>query len=59
MRCVLEALLGIIADCTTVQNMNYTCLVVGGLAILQLGWWFKVSKPYSARMARTKEETMR
>jgi choline transport protein len=23
----------------TVANMNYTCVVCGGLVILQLGWW--------------------
>lgn len=37
-------------------NMNYTCVVVGGLAILILGWWFKAGKEYSERMMKAKEE---
>lgn len=36
--------------------MNYTCLVVGGLALLQLGWWFKAGKQYSEKMLSAKEE---
>ena len=39
----------------TAQNMNYTCVVVGGLALLQLGWWFCVGKGYSLRMLKAKE----
>ncbi|KAI7157332.1 amino acid permease [Hortaea werneckii] len=39
----------------TAQNMNYTCVVVGGLAILQLGWWLCVRKRYSLRMLKAKE----
>ncbi|GAB7354307.1 hypothetical protein MBLNU459_g4826t1 [Dothideomycetes sp. NU459] len=37
-------------------NMNYTCVVVGGLALLQLGWWFKVGKTYSETMLQAKED---
>ncbi|KAI6853183.1 amino acid permease [Hortaea werneckii] len=39
----------------TSQNMNYTCVVVGGLALLQLGWWFCIGKGYSLRMLKAKE----
>lgn len=39
----------------TAENMNYTCVVVGGLAILQLFWWFCTGKSYSARMLKAKE----
>ncbi|KAI7634664.1 amino acid permease [Hortaea werneckii] len=39
----------------TAQNMNYTCVVVGGLALLQLGWWLCVGKGYSLRMLKAKE----
>ncbi|RMY25054.1 hypothetical protein D0867_00978 [Hortaea werneckii] len=39
----------------TAQNMNYTCVVVGGIAILQLGWWICVGKGYSLRMLKAKE----
>ena len=40
----------------TVQNMNYTCVVVGGLPILILVWWFVGSKRYKDKIARAKEE---
>ncbi|KAI7973668.1 hypothetical protein EIK77_004274 [Talaromyces pinophilus] len=40
----------------TVQNMNYTCVVVGGLPILILVWWFVGSKKYKDKIARAKEE---
>ncbi|KKK12045.1 hypothetical protein P175DRAFT_0452457 [Aspergillus ochraceoroseus IBT 24754] len=40
----------------TVQNMNYTCVVVGGLCILILGWWFVGSQQYKDRITRVKEE---
>lgn len=40
----------------TVQSMNYTCVVVGGLPILILVWWFLGSKKYKDRIARAKEE---
>ncbi|KAF1344390.1 amino acid permease [Delphinella strobiligena] len=40
----------------TAENMNYTCLVVGGLAILQVGWWFKAGRKYSEKMLNAKEE---
>lgn len=38
-----------------VDSMNYTCVVVGGLAILVGGWWFKAGREYSARMLKAKE----
>ncbi|KAI9836024.1 MAG: hypothetical protein M1819_001635 [Sarea resinae] len=37
------------------SNMNYTCVVVGGLIILTLGWWLKARKKYSAEMLKAKE----
>ncbi|KAJ5906293.1 uncharacterized protein N7473_003209 [Penicillium subrubescens] len=40
----------------TAQNMNYTCVVVGGLPILILGWWFVGSKQYKEKIANAKEE---
>lgn len=39
-----------------VQNMNYTCVVVGGLFILIGCWWFKVGKKYTEEMSKAKEE---
>jgi choline transport protein len=40
----------------TVQNMNYTCVVVGGLPILILLWWLVGSKQYKDKIARAKED---
>ncbi|KAM0620354.1 hypothetical protein ACHAQF_007637 [Verticillium nonalfalfae] len=40
----------------TVQNMNYTCVVVGGLVILISGWWFRVGSEYTQTMLKAKEE---
>ncbi|KAI5458950.1 choline transport protein [Mariannaea sp. PMI_226] len=39
-----------------VNNMNYTCVVVGGLTILVGGWWFKAGRAYSERMLKAKEQ---
>ncbi|KAF5672735.1 choline transporter [Fusarium denticulatum] len=39
-----------------VANMNYTCVVVGGLAILIGAWWLKAGKEYTERMMKAKEE---
>ncbi|KAH6691377.1 choline transport protein [Plectosphaerella plurivora] len=39
-----------------VTNMNYTCVVVGGLAILILAYWLKAGKAYTERMMKAKEE---
>jgi choline transport protein len=39
----------------TVQNMNYTCVVVGGLSILILGWWFVGSERYKQKIAIAQE----
>lgn len=36
-----------------VANMNYTCVVVGSLPILIIGWWFWVKPTYKEKMART------
>ncbi|KAL4791104.1 amino acid/polyamine transporter I [Aspergillus venezuelensis] len=40
----------------TVQGMNYTCVVVGGIPILILSWWFIGGGKYRERIARAKEE---
>ncbi|KIN07275.1 hypothetical protein OIDMADRAFT_185721 [Oidiodendron maius Zn] len=40
----------------TTVNMNYTCVIVGGLLFLFTGWWFVVRKPYTARMLRARDE---
>ena len=39
-----------------VANMNYTCVVVGGLAILIGAWWLKAGKEYTEKMMKAKEE---
>ncbi|KAH8173721.1 amino acid permease domain-containing protein [Sarocladium implicatum] len=38
-----------------VANMNYTCVVVGGLAVLIGAWWFKAGRQYTERMMKAKE----
>lgn len=40
----------------TVQNMNYTCVVVGSLPFLILAWWFVAGKRYKQKIAAAKEE---
>ncbi|KAL1597332.1 hypothetical protein SLS60_008916 [Paraconiothyrium brasiliense] len=40
----------------TVQAMNYTCVVVGSLPILIIGWWFWAGKSYKEKIAVAKEE---
>ncbi|KAJ5495582.1 hypothetical protein N7539_000698 [Penicillium diatomitis] len=40
----------------TVQNMNYTCVVVGGLPIFILLWWVVGSRQYKEKIAAAKEE---
>ncbi|KAK7430427.1 hypothetical protein QQZ08_002946 [Neonectria magnoliae] len=40
----------------TVQNMNYTCVVVGGLLILVGVWWLKAGQTYSKKMLKAKEQ---
>lgn len=40
----------------TVQNMNYTCVVVGGLPLFILLWWVIGSKQYKEKIAAAKEE---
>ncbi|KAH8680138.1 amino acid permease [Ilyonectria robusta] len=40
----------------TVQNMNYTCVVVGGLLILVGAWWLKAGKAYTEQMQKAKEQ---
>ncbi|KDN63395.1 putative amino acid permease [Colletotrichum sublineola] len=37
-------------------NMNYTCVVVGGLGVLVGAWWFKAGSQYSEKMLQAKEE---
>ncbi|KAL4913903.1 putative choline transporter Hnm1 [Aspergillus aurantiobrunneus] len=39
----------------TVENMNYTCVVVGGIPILILAWWFVGRGEYKERIARARE----
>ncbi|KAH7007228.1 amino acid permease [Ilyonectria destructans] len=40
----------------TVQNMNYTCVVVGGLLVLVGAWWLKAGKAYTEQMQKAKEQ---
>ncbi|THY40215.1 hypothetical protein D6C99_08288 [Aureobasidium pullulans] len=40
----------------TAANMNYTCLVVGGLTLFQLAWYLKARGRYNERIQRAKEE---
>lgn len=39
----------------TTETMNYTCVVVGGIPILILVWWFLGSKQYKAKIATIAE----
>ncbi|KKF95607.1 Choline transport protein [Ceratocystis platani] len=39
----------------TAQNMNYTCVVIGGLSLLITGWWMKAGKLYSDNMEKARE----
>lgn len=38
------------------QNMNYTCVCVGGFLIVELVWWLVAGKAYSESMQKAKEE---
>ncbi|KAL3469948.1 putative choline transporter Hnm1 [Aspergillus californicus] len=40
----------------TVENMNYTCVVVGGLPVLILVWWGVGSRRFRETIGRVKEE---
>ncbi|KAI5236032.1 amino acid permease [Aureobasidium subglaciale] len=40
----------------TAANMNYTCLVVGGITMFQLAWYVKARGRYNERIQRAKEE---
>ncbi|KAL2823838.1 putative choline transporter Hnm1 [Aspergillus cavernicola] len=40
----------------TVENMNYTCVVVGGLPVFILLWWGFGRREYCERITRAKEE---
>jgi choline transport protein len=40
----------------TTQNMNFTCVVVGGLVILVGAWWFRVRREYTQEILKAKEE---
>lgn len=40
----------------TVQNMNYTCVVVGGIPLLILIWWFFGNKSYKEKIAKNTAE---
>ncbi len=39
-----------------VENMNYTCVVVGALPILILAWWFVAGGKYKNKISAAKEE---
>lgn len=36
--------------------MNYTCVVVGGMLLFELAWWFYAGKKYSETVQRAREE---
>ncbi|EJD40362.1 putative choline transporter Hnm1 [Auricularia subglabra TFB-10046 SS5] len=38
------------------QNMNYTCVCVGGIAILALGWWAYAGRQFEDQMKKAKED---
>lgn len=38
------------------ENMNYTCVVVGGLLVLVSAWWLKVGNKFTGVILRAKEE---
>ncbi|KAK8253349.1 putative choline transporter Hnm1 [Phyllosticta capitalensis] len=39
----------------TAENMNYTCVCVGGIAIIALVWWFVDGRRFADGMGRVKE----
>lgn len=39
-----------------VQNMNYTCVCVGGFLIIELGWWLAAGKEFTKSMQKAKED---
>lgn len=39
----------------TQQNMNYTCVVIGGLAILILSWWVVGRRQFKEKVAAVRE----
>ncbi|KAJ5232649.1 hypothetical protein N7468_005605 [Penicillium chermesinum] len=40
----------------TVSNMNYTCVIIGGFLIIEMGWWVIAGKRYSRTVQRAREE---
>lgn len=40
----------------TPQNMNYTCVCVGGFLVIAMIWWVIAGKRYTANMRRVREE---
>ncbi|KAB2574702.1 Amino acid/polyamine transporter I [Lasiodiplodia theobromae] len=40
----------------TAENMNYTCVCVGGIGIIALTWWFVAGKRFTEKMAKAKED---
>lgn len=38
------------------ENMNYTCVVVGGLVILVGAWWLRTGTRYTEEIMKAKEE---
>lgn len=39
-----------------VSNMNYTCVVLGGLSLVIAGWWFFAKRVYKQKIAAAKED---
>ncbi|KAI1846125.1 hypothetical protein JX265_010502 [Neoarthrinium moseri] len=39
-----------------VSSMNYTCVVIGALPILIIGWWFVAKNAYKKKIALAKED---
>ncbi|GME61471.1 Amino acid/polyamine transporter I [Neofusicoccum parvum] len=37
-------------------NMNYTCVCVGGIGFIALGWWFVAGERFTAQMVKAKED---
>ncbi|KAL1985722.1 hypothetical protein VTN96DRAFT_7470 [Rasamsonia emersonii] len=40
----------------TAQNMNYTCVCVGGFLIIELLWWAVAGRAYSESMQKARED---
>lgn len=40
----------------TAENMNYTCVCVGGIAMIALIWWFIAGTEFTVAMKKAQEE---